>query len=187
MYRGYTAYVDPATRAPWPRNLTQAQHDEKVRIMGVYNGGPITPGDIYDEWCWRYYPVDTITGGPGPLKNNGGPCLQPSGSQDGAPLQLATCNGSAAQTWTSGGDSRVVGLGGKCMGVGNDGTTIVLETCTGGADQKWTWMTSGQIHGSRDQCLSVYADQVQTENCQAWNDNANPPFYFSPSIQQWGF
>jgi hypothetical protein len=73
------------------------------------------------------------------------------------------------------------------MGVGNDGTTIVLETCTGGADQKWTWMTSGQIHGSRDQCLSIYVDQVLTENCQAWNDNANPPFYFSPSIQQWGF
>lgn len=48
MYRGYS--ISP----PTPINLSPAQHDEKVRLMGLYQSD-VAPGDTYDDWCWRQY------------------------------------------------------------------------------------------------------------------------------------
>ena len=47
VYRGYSIMLSPP-------NLTQAEHDEKVRLMGLY-GATVPPGSDYDAWCWRQY------------------------------------------------------------------------------------------------------------------------------------
>ena len=46
-YRGYSVTLDG-------RNLTTPQHDEKVRLMGLYGAG-VGAGSDYDDWCWRQY------------------------------------------------------------------------------------------------------------------------------------
>jgi|GEM_PF-2206951 len=186
MYRGYTMYADPPPPGPMPANLSVAQYAEKLRIMDVY-GGPVSPGGIYDQWCQRFYPIPATPGGPGPLRANAGPCLAPTSSADGAALQVVTCDGSAGQIWTVGGDSRVVGLGGRCLGVADDGTTAVIKTCNGGADQRWTLMSSGQLKGTRDSCLTTYGTSVLSQVCGSEPNADDPPLFFPPTTQEWGF
>jgi LmbE family N-acetylglucosaminyl deacetylase len=187
MYRGYTMFADPPPPAAMPENLSIAQYTEKRRIMEIY-GGPISPHDIYDEWCRRFYPIVATPGGPGPLRWNAGTCLAPTASGNGAALQMSTCDGSASQTWTVGGNGRVVGAGGGCLGIANDGVTAVIETCDGSADQRWTLMSNGQLKGTRDSCLTVVYDTlVQSQVCREDSTADDPPFYFPSIIQQWGF
>ncbi|MBM2619338.1 ricin-type beta-trefoil lectin domain protein [Actinoplanes sp. LDG1-06] len=65
-----------------------------------------------------------------------------SGTADGTPVQLFSCNGSAAQQWTfapsAGGALRALG---KCLDVRNSGTAndtkVQLWTCNGSAAQRW--------------------------------------------------
>ena len=62
------------------------------------------------------------------------------GTADGTQIQLYTCNGSAAQTWTRNGQTlRALG---KCLDVSGggtaDGTKIQLWTCNGTGAQNWT-------------------------------------------------
>jgi LmbE family N-acetylglucosaminyl deacetylase len=187
MYRGYTMFADPPPPAAMPENLSIAQYTEKRRIMEIY-GGPISPHDIYDEWCRRFYPIVATPGGPGPLRWTAGTCLAPTASGNGAALQMSTCDGSASQTWTVGGNGRVVGAGGGCLGIANDGVTAVIETCDGSADQRWTLMSNGQLKGTRDSCLTVVYDTlVQSQVCREDSTADDPPFYFPSIIQQWGF
>jgi beta-glucanase (GH16 family) len=57
-------------------------------------------------------------------------------------IQLAWCNGNAAQSWTRGSDGSIRALG-KCLDVARSGTangTVVwLYTCNGTGAQKWTY------------------------------------------------
>ncbi|GMA90649.1 family 16 glycosylhydrolase [Homoserinibacter gongjuensis] len=57
-------------------------------------------------------------------------------------IQLAWCNGNAAQSWTRGADGSIRALG-KCLDVARSGTangTVVwLYTCNGTGAQKWTY------------------------------------------------
>ncbi|WP_052852857.1 ThuA domain-containing protein [Streptomyces avicenniae] len=95
-------------------------------------------------------------GGPGPNPNPrtgritgyGGKCLDVAASNtaDGTQIQLYTCNGTGAQTWTLPGDGTVRALG-KCAqaaGTGN-GSRLQLFTCDGGADQQWAPRADGML------------------------------------------
>ncbi|MFB9511476.1 RICIN domain-containing protein, partial [Streptomyces aurantiacus] len=73
-----------------------------------------------------------------------GKCLDISGgaSADGTKIQLWTCNGTGAQTWTPQADGTVRNpQSGKCLdasgGTWNDGTPVHLWTCHTNANQKW--------------------------------------------------
>jgi lysophospholipase L1-like esterase len=65
-----------------------------------------------------------------------------SGTADGTAVQLWSCNGTGAQTWTfapvTGGAVRALG---KCLDVSNggtaNGTKVQLWTCNGSAAQRW--------------------------------------------------
>ncbi|MEH0939287.1 ThuA domain-containing protein, partial [Micromonospora psammae] len=90
------------------------------------------------------------TGGTGPIKGLAGKCLdvRSSGTADGTQIQIYTCNGSTAQTWTVTPNSTVKALG-KCLDVSGggsaDGTKIQLWTCNGSGAQNWSAQADGTL------------------------------------------
>ncbi|MEV1178038.1 ricin-type beta-trefoil lectin domain protein [Nonomuraea sp. NPDC049784] len=97
----------------------------------------------------------------GAITGLAGKCVDVAGGSaaDGAPVQLYTCNGSAAQQWTRPGDGTLRALG-KCLDVVDrgtaDGSKLQLWSCTGGANQQWTY-TSGRdlVNPAANKCLDV--------------------------------
>ncbi len=86
----------------------------------------------------------------GPIKHFSGKCVDVRGSRttDGTPVEIYTCNGSAAQQWTLQRDSSLRALG-KCLdtvgGATAKGTKVQLMTCNGAPTQSWT-PRSGTSH-----------------------------------------
>ncbi|HEX2289472.1 MAG TPA: ricin-type beta-trefoil lectin domain protein, partial [Pseudonocardiaceae bacterium] len=101
----------------------------------------------------------TFAGGTGPITGIGGKCVDVSGANpaDGTNIQLWTCNGTAAQTWTrSGSTLRALG---KCMDVSGgataDNTRVQLWTCNSTAAQNWTPQTNGTlVNPQSGKCLT---------------------------------
>ncbi|WP_256106353.1 ThuA domain-containing protein [Streptomyces sp. ODS05-4] len=100
-----------------------------------------------DEVSFRNIRIKTAGGpnpGPrtGPVKGVNGTCLDVanSGTADGTQVQIWTCAGVPAQSWTVGADGTLRALS-KCLDVsggGNaNGTKVQLWTCNGTAAQIW--------------------------------------------------
>ncbi|MFI8306247.1 lectin [Streptomyces sp. NPDC085927] len=105
---------------------------------------------------------------PGPVKGVNGKCLDVDGggSADGTKVQLWTCNGTAAQTWTLAGDGTLRALG-KCLdvsgGASADGTRVQLWTCNGTGAQKWAPQPEGAVRNPQSaKCLDASGG--------TWND-----------------
>ncbi|MEU6204307.1 ThuA domain-containing protein, partial [Micromonospora musae] len=90
------------------------------------------------------------TPGTGPVRGLAGKCLdvRNSGTADGTQVQLYTCNGSTAQSWSVTANSTVRALG-KCLDVSGggsaDGTKIQLWTCNGSGAQNWSAQADGTL------------------------------------------
>ncbi len=103
-------------------------------------------------------------GGVGPVKGLTGKCLDVRGaaSADGTQVQLYSCNGTPAQTWTvsgSGSASTVKALG-KCLDVAGagtaDGTKVQLWTCNASGAQNWAAQGDGTLRNpASGKCLDV--------------------------------
>ncbi|GID94378.1 hypothetical protein Adi01nite_37900 [Amorphoplanes digitatis] len=101
----------------------------------------------------------------GPMSSQvAGKCLDVQGgtSENSTPIQLYTCNGSAAQTWTieSGSSSSVaVRALDKCLDIRGgstaDGAAIQLYTCNGSAAQLWDPMGGGLRNPASGKCVSI--------------------------------
>jgi glucosylceramidase len=97
----------------------------------------------------------------GQITGLAGKCMDVAGasSADGTPVQLYTCNGTAAQQWTRAGDGTIQALG-KCLDVSGgstaNGAKVQLYTCNGTAAQQWTY-TSGHdiVNPQANSCLDV--------------------------------
>ncbi|QFZ22505.1 ricin-type beta-trefoil lectin domain protein [Saccharothrix syringae] len=97
----------------------------------------------------------------GSITGLAGKCVDVAGgsSADGTPVQLHTCNGSAAQQWSRPGDGTVRALG-KCLDVKDratgDGAQLQLWSCGGTANQQWTY-TAGRdlVNPAANKCLDV--------------------------------
>ncbi|ONI78303.1 glycoside hydrolase family 18 [Kribbella sp. ALI-6-A] len=125
------------------------------------------------------------TGGTGPITGIGGKCVDVAGgnSANGTPVQLWTCNGSAAQTWTVG-NGTVRALG-KCLDVTAagtaNGTQVQLYDCNGTGAQGWQPQTNGTLlNPASGRCLdatgpsSADGTRLQIWDCartsnQLWN------------------
>ncbi|WBB92134.1 ThuA domain-containing protein [Verrucosispora sp. WMMC514] len=90
-----------------------------------------------------------------------GKCLdvRNAGTADGTQIQIYTCNGSAAQTWTVTPNSTIRALG-KCLDVNGagsaDGTKIQLWTCNGSGAQNWSAQSNGTLRNPNSgKCLDV--------------------------------
>ncbi|MFI5736365.1 TIM-barrel domain-containing protein [Kribbella sp. NPDC051587] len=114
-------------------------------------------------------PTTGVTVGPGGL------CLdvRDGVAAEGQPVQLYTCNFSAAQQVAYQSDNTVRVLG-RCLtpsGSGN-GSTIATATCTGASAQTWTRHINGTLVNGSGRCLDVPsgnttpgAVQLQLSDC----------------------
>ncbi|MFC0033564.1 ThuA domain-containing protein [Micromonospora chaiyaphumensis] len=99
--------------------------------------------------------------GTGPVRGLAGKCLdvRNAATADGTQIQLYTCNGSTAQTWTVTPNATVRALG-KCLDVSGggsaDGTKIQLWTCNGTGAQNWSAQADGTLRNPQSgKCLDV--------------------------------
>ncbi len=89
----------------------------------------------------------------------GGKCLDVSGgsSENGAKVQLWTCNGTNAQKWTLE-DGALVTPSGKCLDAAGfrsaNGTPVQIWDCHGGDNQKWR-LEGDHIVGIGGKCLDA--------------------------------
>ncbi|GAB4085253.1 glycoside hydrolase family 16 protein [Myceligenerans cantabricum] len=121
----------------------------------------------------------------GTVTTSNGMCLDVAGAgtADGTPVQLAWCNGNAAQSWTFAADGSVRALG-KCLDVAGGatapGTRVQLWTCNGTGAQQWTGSGGALRNPQSDLCLQPVGraqnDGVRTEiagcdgsNVQTWS------------------
>ena len=93
----------------------------------------------------------------GPIKGYAGKCVDDyhGGTRNGNPIDLYSCNGSAAQRWVA--SKGLLHVEGKCLsdtGSGGNGTKVELYTCTGAANQTWTHRSNGEwVLKSNGLCL----------------------------------
>jgi chitinase len=95
-------------------------------------------------------------------------------SANGTAVQIYTCNGTNAQTWTVGGDGTLRALG-KCMDVTSagtaNGTKIQLWDCNGSGAQVWQAQSDGTLRNPvSSRCLDVTGN-VSTDGArlQIWD------------------
>ena len=135
-----------------------------------------------------------------------GMCLdvRAANNADGTPVQVYTCNGTNAQSWTVDNTSNTVQALGKCLDVSGagtaNGTKVQLWTCNGTGAQTWQPQSNGElINGNSGRCLDVtgfggVGTQVQIWDCadssnQQWNvptPSGNPSGSPTPSPSSTG-
>ena len=116
----------------------------------------------------------------GPITGYQGLCLddKSAGTANKNPVDVYTCNGTAAQTWTlSGGNLLVFG---KCLGPTGggtaDGTVVDIYTCNGSAAQLWQPQANGELLNTNSgKCLDDTGYGGSGTQAQIWTcgDTAN--------------
>jgi hypothetical protein len=97
----------------------------------------------------------------GPITGIGGKCVDVAGASaaNGTAVQLYDCNGSAAQSWTSGSGDNTLRALGKCLDVAAAGTAngalIQLYDCNGTAAQQWTSNGAALVNTGSGKCLDA--------------------------------
>ena len=128
--------------------------------------------DAFDKGTGYNYSriFNAITGGGGgnppppgngsPIHGFGGKCVDIAGANttNGTAIQLFTCNGTGAQSWTHSGNSYQA-LG-KCLDVSGagtaNGTKVQLWDCNGTGAQSWTHTSSNQlVNTNSGRCLDA--------------------------------
>jgi chitinase len=127
----------------------------------------------------------TGTGATGPITGYEGLCLddRSASTADFNPIQVYTCNGTNAQSWTVNSNGSLTVLG-DCLDVNAagtaNGTTVDLYPCNGTAAQSWTHESNGElVNANSGKCLDDTGfggagTQVQIWACadssnQQWN------------------
>ncbi|MGW1162013.1 ricin-type beta-trefoil lectin domain protein [Streptomyces sp. NPDC002513] len=103
--------------------------------------------------------------------------MKDNSSANGAPVQLADCDGGSAQvwTWTNG----ILVHQGKCMDVTGggtaNGTLVELWDCTGGANQQWEPQPDGTLNSAQSRrCLDdPAASTTNGTQLQIWDCNGD--------------
>jgi hypothetical protein len=109
----------------------------------------------------------------------GGMCVDVPGanSADRTPVQLYTCNHSAAQQWTVGADGTIRALG-ACLDINAassaNGTRVQIYQCNGTAAQQWTIGADHTIRGL-GKCLDAGGPGVNGTLLQIWDCGTAQP------------
>ncbi|MFC1413600.1 ricin-type beta-trefoil lectin domain protein [Streptacidiphilus sp. N1-12] len=122
------------------------------------------------------------TGGVGQITGYGGKCVDLAGasSANGTAVQLYTCNGTGAQSWTVESNSTLQALG-KCMDVTAAGTAngskVQLYACNGTGSQVWQHQANGElVNPQSGKCLDATGpSSANGTRLQIWtcSDGAN--------------
>lgn len=144
-----------------------------ANVTGTISGAPSTTTSLYLTFAGSttsaLFDLDSFTfttgtgggtGGPGPITGLAGKCLdvRAGSSADGTQVQIYTCNGTAAQTWTRS-DQTLRALN-KCLDVSGgssaDGAKIQLWTCNDSGAQNWAPQADGTLRNPQSgKCLDV--------------------------------
>jgi beta-glucosidase len=102
--------------------------------------------------------------------------VRSASNANGTPVQIYTCNGTGAQTWTVGTDGTVQSLG-KCLDVASAGTVngskVQLYDCNGTGAQQWQAQANGSlVNPSSGRCLDdPSATTTISTQLQIWDCN----------------
>src|SRR5258707_10274728 len=106
-------------------------------------------------------PGTAVAAGTGAITGYGGKCVDVSGanSANGTQVQLWTCNGTTAQSWTVGTDGTIRALG-KCLDVSAgstaNGAKVQLWDCNGTGAQQWAANAARDIvNPQANKCLDA--------------------------------
>lgn len=97
----------------------------------------------------------------GPITGLGGKCVDVAAAStaNGTAVQLYDCNGTSAQSWTTGGSDSTVRALGKCLDVTGgstaSGAKVQLYDCNGTAAQAWTYSGGQLVNGGSGKCLDA--------------------------------
>ncbi|MFI5494958.1 PQQ-dependent sugar dehydrogenase [Actinoplanes sp. NPDC051859] len=140
-----------------------------IDVSGAISGAPAAAGTLYLTFAGgagALFDVDafTLNSGAariGPVRGLANKCLDVSGgaTTNGTKIQLYTCNGTPAQSWTVGTDGTIRALG-KCLDVAGggtaNGTKAQLWTCNGTGAQIWSAQSDQTIRNPQSgRCLDV--------------------------------
>ncbi|HEU4731238.1 MAG TPA: ricin-type beta-trefoil lectin domain protein [Kofleriaceae bacterium] len=138
----------------------------------------------------RIYELEVYAAGSGTFGPIGsgiaGKCVDDNAGADtnGNPIQLFTCNGSAAQRWQVPGDG-TLRIAGKCMDVTSSGTAsgtkVQLFSCNGTGAQEWRYdpTTRALVNPQSGRCLDdPSSTTVDGTQLQIWDCNGT-------AAQQW--
>ena len=116
---------------------------------------------IYEVATGGGSPPPPPSGRTGRITGIGGKCVDvaAASSANGTAVQLYDCNGTAAQSWTVGGDGTLRALG-KCMDVTAaataNGTKIQIYDCNGTGAQVWQAQSNGTLRNpASGRCLDA--------------------------------
>ncbi|MFC5924370.1 ricin-type beta-trefoil lectin domain protein [Micromonospora vulcania] len=151
-----TLTVTSATLSADGKKVTLAISGLKAgRVVYLRSPRPFTSTSGQSLWSTEaWYTLNAIPGSTPPptggrITGVGGKCLDidNAGTADGTKIQLWTCNGTGAQTWSRVGETyRALG---KCLDVDNggtaNGTKVQLWTCNGTGAQVWQPQADGSI------------------------------------------
>ncbi|KXK60648.1 glycosyl hydrolase [Micromonospora rosaria] len=169
--------------------------DVFTTVTGTLAGAPAGTTTLYLTFAGgagALYDLDSFTFATSPSGNRTGPvvglgglCLdvRGAGTADGTQVQVHTCNGTPAQTWTvtPGGPVRALG---KCLDVSGggsaDGTKIQLWTCNGTGAQNWSAQPDRTLRNpAAAKCLDVSNNSATSgQAVHLWTCHAN-------ANQQW--
>ena len=122
----------------------------KRRLLSILAAVALVFGVGTAVASYHAQPAAAATGATGPITGYEGLCLddRSASTADFNPIQVYTCNGTNAQTWTVAPDNTLQVLA-DCMDVTNAGTTsgtlVQLHTCNGTGAQQWEAQSSGEL------------------------------------------
>ena len=100
--------------------------------------------------------------GAGPILGVAGKCIDDAAAStdDGAAIQIFTCNGTDAQSWAWSSNDGTLRALNKCMDVTDgataSGTPVQLWSCNGTAAQEWRWRQQNRlVNPQSGRCLDV--------------------------------
>jgi chitinase len=122
------------------------------------------------------------SGTTGPITGYQGLCLddRSASTANYNPIQVYTCNGTSAQTWTVNSSGNTLQVFGKCLDVNAagtaNGTTVDLYDCNGTGAQVWEHQSNGELlNPASGKCLDDTGYGGSGTQAQIWTcaDTAN--------------
>ena len=139
-------------------NQTNGNQAFTLRV-GAQQVSSTLPAKTVGTYLWEGASSGTPSTRVGPITGYGAKCVDVAGANpaNGTKIQLWTCNGTAAQSWTVGTDGTLRALG-KCLDVAAansaNGTKVQLYDCNGTAAQTWTAPGDGTLR-ALGKCLDA--------------------------------
>jgi ricin-type beta-trefoil lectin protein/glycosyl hydrolase group 75 (putative chitosanase) len=138
----------PIPRSPSPRR--------RFKLVAYLTAAILIPSAAL---LFGLLPASAATAGP--ITGIAGKCVDIAGAatNNGAAVQLYTCNGTGAQQWTLSGSTLVNPSSGRCLDVASGATTngapVQIYDCNSTSAQKWSFTNGELVNSGSGKCLDA--------------------------------